>query len=241
MIAAAEYRLMREVEDAHWWFDGMERITACLLDRAGLPERPSILDAGCGTGRNLGFLASRGSVTGVDYSPLALDCCRERGCGRLICASVNQLPLAAESFDLVTSFDVLTPDAVGDRAALAEFRRVLRPGGRVLVRVAAYDWLRGRHDRQWAIGRRYGRRDLCAKFAAAGFDVLHASYANFWLLPAVVIKRLLERENAESDLKLAAGQGLGPTLLRTLLSSEAALVANPGLPAGSSLFILARN
>ncbi len=252
-ISPASYRLMRAVEDTHWWFDGMERITARLLDEAGFPQAktanpaapalPRILDAGCGTGRSLGFLAGRGRATGLDYSPVALACCRERGLNGLLCGSVNALPFADETFDLVTSFDVLSHTAVDDASALREFARVLRPGGCLLLRVAAYDWLRSRHDEEWAIGRRYNRPDLCAQLGAAGFRVRRASYANFWLFPAVLLKRLAEHWRPPpantSDLQLGARPTLAARFLGRLLASEARCVAGAGLPWGLSLFAVA--
>lgn len=252
-IADSAFRVMRRVEDAHWWFDGMETITARLLDRwlppAEAPRRA--LDAGCGTGRNLRFLSERlggpERVVGLDYSALALDCCVERGfSGRLTRGSVNALPFADAAFDLVTAFDVLVTQGVDDRAALREFARVLRPGGRLLLRVAAYDWLRGRHDLEWAVARRYSRRDLREKLAAAGFGDTRLSHANFWLLPVAVLKRFLERFRppaSESDLSLSAGSAsLAGRLLRAVLASEAPLAARlpGGLPWGLSLFALAR-
>ena len=245
-IEPRAYRTMRAVEDSHWWFDGMEAISGRLLRKAGI--RPGagleILDAGCGTGRNLAFLARYGRVTGLDYSMIALDCCRERGSKRLARGSVNTLPLPDASFDLVTSFDVLTARAVNDRAALAEAARVLCPGGWLLLRVAAYDWLRGRHDDEWAIGRRYRRAQIRAKIAEAGLVVERASYANAALLPAVMLKRLSERwwgaKAHDSDLEIGADRGLVARGLRALLTSEAPWVAGVGLPCGLSLFVLAR-
>jgi SAM-dependent methyltransferase len=245
-IEPRAYRTMRAVEDSHWWFDGMEAITARLLDKAGIkPDaRLEILDAGCGTGRNLAFLARYGRVTGVDYSMIALECCRERGLTRLVRGSVNAFPLADDSFDLVTSFDVLTARAVDDRAALAEAARVLRPGGWLLLRVAAYDWLRGRHDDEWAIGHRYRRGPLRAKLADAGLTVERVSYANSALLPAVMLKRLAEGlfgPGADgSDLEIGANRSLVARGLYALLAKEATLVAGVGLPFGLSLFALAR-
>lgn len=245
-IESRAYRIMRAVEDAHWWFDGMETITARLLAAVGVRAGGSlaILDAGCGTGRNLVFLSRYGEVTGLDYSPVALACCRERGFARLIHGSVNALPIADASLDLVTSFDVLTARAADDRAAFASAARVLRPGGRLLVRVAAYDWLRGRHDDEWDIGHRYRRGELRGKLADAGLVVEKASYANTLLLPAVMLKRLAERWIAPasegSDLQMGAERSLATRLLRALLATEAPLVAGFGLPGGLSLFAVAR-
>ena len=129
----SEYRAIYTVEDRHWWYAGMARISRTLLT-AAYPDRRDlrILDAGCGTGGALDFLAHFGAVTGSDISPLALAYSRARGHAALNQASVTALPYAAASFDLVTSFDVLYHRAVGDpRLALGEFRRVLSPGGRV--------------------------------------------------------------------------------------------------------------
>src|ERR1035438_10529215 len=75
---------------------------------------------------------------------------------RLAAADISALPYAADSFDCVTCFDVLVmfgPERIG--GALQEFHRVLRPGGLLVVRVAALEWLRGRHSYLNAEARRY--------------------------------------------------------------------------------------
>jgi len=244
LVEDSEYRLMRAVEDRHWWFDGMEQITARLFAELALPprERCEILDAGCGTGRNLGFLNGYGNVTGLDYSSVAVDCCRERGFEKLVCASVNELPFADGQFNLVTSFDVIVTAGVDDKAALAEAWRVLKPGGWFFIRVAAYDWLRARHDAQWHVAHRYVRGELRAKLMAAGFQVHTSSYANMWLLPVALLKRWSERlvpPREESDLQAGTGGRLNG-LLEAILASEARLIATSGLPCGLSLLALAR-
>ena len=242
-IEPRAYRIMRAVEDAHWWFDGMETITRRLLEPI-LQPGAAILDAGCGTGRNLDFLSRYGTVTGLDFSMVALDCCRERGHDRLICGSANALPFADRTFDLVTSFDVLTSQGVEDRAALPEAARVLRRDGHLFVRVASYDWLRSRHDLEWAITHRYHRAELRQKLDAAGFEVCKISYANTCLLPAALLKRWSERwfppAAGESDLELGARPGLAAKFFRRVLASEARWIAGRGLPFGLSLVALAR-
>ena len=246
-VTARAYGIMRAVEDAHWWFDAMEAMTAALLRRDGPRPVRDALDAGCGTGRNLVFLERFGGtgtrVTGLDHSAVALGHCRARGLTRLVRGSINELPFDAGSFDLVTSFDVLTAGTVDDALALAETARVLRPGGRLLVRVAAYDFLRSRHDREWNITRRYRRGELRAKLAAVGLRVRVSSYANTWLFPVALAKRLAEavhppHEDA-SDLQIGAGRGWVPTLLRTLMTTERGWVAAGRLPFGLSLYALA--
>ncbi|NTU86169.1 MAG: class I SAM-dependent methyltransferase, partial [Chloroflexales bacterium] len=153
----SEYTTMAAVELRHWWYGGMRAISAALLDRPYGGRRDlRILDAGCGTGGDALYLGRYGQVVGLDYAGEAAALVGERLPGRFARGSVLELPFADDSFDLVTSFDVLYHQGVPDEApALAEARRVLCPGGRLLVRLPAYEWLRSRHDRQVHTRRRY--------------------------------------------------------------------------------------
>src|SRR5690349_21544801 len=138
------YQLTYLSEERLWWYLGMNQLTDQLLDTYVPARHLEILDAGCGTGGMLKHLAARGRVTGFDISGVALEYCRGRQLPRLVQASTTQLPFRDESFDLVTSFDVLSTLPIELHAsAYDEFSRVLRPGGRLLLRVGAYDWLRG--------------------------------------------------------------------------------------------------
>lgn len=189
-----EYEVMFAVEDRHWWYAGMQRISTRLIAHL-YPHRHDlcILDAGCGTGAAMTYLAPFGTVTGVDLSALALGYCHRRGLRRIGQATVTSLPYAGSSFDLVTSFDVLYHVDVGDyRAAMCEFHRVLKPGGRVLLRLPAYNWLRGRHDDRIHTAHRFTTGELRGAFTAAGLAVEKLSYANTFLFPLAWGKRLAE-------------------------------------------------
>ena len=61
----SEYKMMFEVEDRHWWYVGMQRLTLRLLHQVyGEVANLAILDAGCGTGA--GFAST--TCTGVAVS-----------------------------------------------------------------------------------------------------------------------------------------------------------------------------
>jgi|JFJP01.1.fsa_nt_gi ubiquinone/menaquinone biosynthesis C-methylase UbiE len=238
-----EYSLMFEVEQSHWWYLGMEKITRAVLNkRLGSDSNLSILDAGCGTGAGMStYLADYGNVTGMDISPLALGFCHTRHLTRLALASVTRIPFQADSFDLVTSFDVLYEQSVSnDLAAVTEFFRILRPGGLILIRLPAYDWLRGQHDLTVHTARRYTASQVTRLLRDNGFTLLHISYANTFLFPLAVAKRLLERIRppapALSDLSVDVG--IFNRLFKTILSSEAFLAAHLGLPFGLSVIAL---
>src|SRR5690349_580936 len=105
-----------------------------------VPARPGLaaLDIGCGTGFLSLELAARGHrVTGVDFAPSMLAIARRKAAQqhldlRLEQADAEQLPFPPGSFDLVISRHVLWT-LPHPEAALDEWIRVLRPGGRVVV------------------------------------------------------------------------------------------------------------
>jgi SAM-dependent methyltransferase len=241
----SEYRLMFSVEDTHWWYRGMASIACALLDRFYRPGGSlRILDAGCGTGGAMaGFLSRYGRVWGIDLAAEALRFCRRRGEARLARASVNRLPFADGSFDLAVSFDVLYERAVpSDLDAVREIRRVLGAGGRLLIRLPAYAWMRRSHDAVVHTRHRYTRREVAALLAAGGFRVERLSYANALLLPAAMLIKIGERlfppERPRSDLSMEPGP-LNAVFFR-ILSGEAPWIAHRGLPFGLSVFGLGR-
>lgn len=240
-----EYEIMYSVEDHHWWYLGMEAITRSILNKWYHANGSlSVLDAGCGTGAALTtYLAEYGHVTGFDFSAIALKFCQRRKADRLAQASVTHLPFAASTFDLITSFDVLYERGVADEVeALSEFSRVLVKGGRVLLRLPAYDWLRGQHDIGIHTARRYTAGRAKNLLKETGFSIEHVSYANTFMFPAALLKRMTERiwpPNVEqSDLTLNAG--VLNQLLRNVLAFEAPLISRFGLPFGLSVIAIGR-
>jgi SAM-dependent methyltransferase len=236
-----QYLRMRAVEDRHWWYRGMRAIASDLLDALQLSPTARILDAGCGTGGNAALLERHGRLVGVDLSELALDLAARRARRQFVRASVTALPFRAETFDLVTSFEVLYHRAVGDDvAALCELRRVLRPGGHLLVRLPALEWLRGAHDAAVHTERRYSAAGLRARLTRAGLEPIRVTYLNGLLLPLAAAKRVAER------LSGAEGDDLGPTLpllealFRSALAAERQLLRRWNLPLGVSVLAVAR-
>jgi ubiquinone/menaquinone biosynthesis C-methylase UbiE len=114
--------------------------TARLIEVLGLPLGARILDVPCGQGRHAHLLAEAGfDVDGLDYSPTLLARARERGTSarlRYRRGDMRSLPARwtgrfDAALNLFTSFGFFTEPA-DDRRVLAEFARVLKPGG-VLV------------------------------------------------------------------------------------------------------------
>lgn len=134
------------------------REAARLIEVLGLPSGARVLDVPCGQGRHAHLLAEAGfDVDGFDYSSTLLDLARERGTStrlRYRRGDMRSLPRAwSGRFDalvnLFTSFGFFAEPA-DDRRVLAEFARVLAPGGvliwhganrdGVMARFLARDW-----------------------------------------------------------------------------------------------------
>jgi len=191
-----EYLKLFNLEHKLWWFLGMRCISTTLLDRYLPPTatEPWILDAGCGTGGMLETLGFYGQTFGLDASPQALRFASKRARISLAQGDVCRLPFASESFDLVTSFDVIYHSRVPrDETALLEMARVLRPQGLILLRVPAFNLLRGRHDAAVHTRHRYRKKELEEKLKQAGFVPEFVSYSNCLLLPVAVLRRGAER------------------------------------------------
>jgi len=241
----AEYLVMADVEGHHWWYGGMRAIAASMIDTAYACRRDlDILDAGCGSGGNAQFLGRYGSVIGIDLSAEALVLGRPSVRGGLAQASVLAIPCADASFDLVTSFDVLYHRAVPDeRAALREARRVLRPGGRLLLRLPAYQFLLRRHDREVHTRQRYTSGNVRALLQASGYTIERCTYINTLLFPLAVAQQLAERalpKLAPNGSNLLPPSAALNELLRWPLAAEAAWVAGGrSFPFGLSILCLA--
>jgi SAM-dependent methyltransferase len=233
---------MFEAEQDQWWYAGQRAIALALLEPAlGPAGERRLLDAGCGTGFNLLALAPLGRATGIDLSPEALGFCRARRV-EAVRGSVLQLPFADESFDVVTSFDVIYHAWVtDDHAAAAEMARVLRPGGVLLVRVPALRALWGAHDVEVQSRHRYTRPELVALLSASGLRVLRASYCNSLLLPLLLARRFLDRLLARRGSDVGFLPAPLEWVFSRVLRLEAALVRRGvSLPLGASVTALAR-
>jgi SAM-dependent methyltransferase len=242
--------LTSQAEASHFWFRGFRQFVAPLLARAAAGPstslragrtRPTILDCGCGTGHNLRTLLQPLGVTyGMDLTAAGLDLARRTG-RPLVRADATRIPFSSNTFDIVTSFDMLqcVPD---DTSALGEIARVLAPGGHFVGSVAALEVLHGDHSVLSEEVRRYTRAGLVEQIERAGLRPLHVSYAFASVLPLVFGIRLLHRARgaAATGREITVPPAPVNAALTALVSGEAALARLVPMPLGSSLVFLAR-
>lgn len=106
-----------------------------------------VLELGCGNGKTAAALVrSTEEIVAVDFSRRGLEACRRTLTAPnllLVEADVRNLPFADASFDQVVAFHVLGHLSKEERrAAVDEVRRVLRPGGGLLVRAFSVNDMR---------------------------------------------------------------------------------------------------
>jgi SAM-dependent methyltransferase len=239
-----DYELQtHRAEERHWWYRGRRIVLERVIAQLRLPARARILDAGCGSGRNMIDLARHGTVTGIELSETSVTLARERNSGEVVEGSVLEMPFAADSFELAASLDVIE-HLQDDLAALRELRRVVAPGGALLVTVPAYQWLWSGHDEINHHHRRYTRSSLLKVARQAGWEPMRTTYFNSLLLPAAIVLRVLDRfssKTTESSLDLWVPPPAVNWLLERPLALEAALIGRGGhIPAGLSLLAVLR-
>jgi SAM-dependent methyltransferase len=242
-VERAEYERMHAVEDRMWWYRGLRTLARSLLVRALTRSAAGgpVLDAGCGTG---GMLAVLGGETagrptlGLEHDQVAASLAAAKASRPVAAGSVNEMPFADDALGAYLSLDVLCHGGVEPGRAIGEARRCLRPGAVALFNLPAYRWMLSAHDRRVHNVRRFTRGEVRALLVQNGFRVLRASYWNTLLFPLMLIHRLVERADAESDVRDFPAW-LDAIFTTVLKVERAAIGAGLSLPFGGSLIVVA--
>lgn len=228
----------------YWWHRARTGLLeAALGEFLGRPV--DVLDVGSADGPSVGWMRGEHQFS-VDLDPRGL------APGRGVLASLEALPFADECFDVVGAFDVVEhcPD---EARALAEIVRVLRPGGRLLCSVPAYEWAWTEHDVRAGHHRRYTRRRLLSAVVGAGLEPLRCTHGFAGVFPFFALERASRRvRRPRSGTGSESGAGADGTqqlphvsplvdrVLTGLCGLEEHLLGRHDLPFGSSVFLAAR-
>ncbi|MBI3282733.1 class I SAM-dependent methyltransferase [Candidatus Curtissbacteria bacterium] len=176
----------------------MELVKKYIWKRRGL----KILDTGCGTGGLMKKLSKIGNVVGIDFNHEAIKFAKRRGISVKL-STIERIPFRDNRFDLVTCIDVIYHKQVKDDVkALEEIRRVLKPGGLLILRVPANKFLMSAHDKHVHTARRYNKKELASKLYRAGLKIVNISFVHLPIFPLslvrVGIERLSNQRNSSS-------------------------------------------
>ena len=159
---------------------------------------------------------------------------------RVAQASIQSIRFARAQIDLVTTFEVLYHLAVSDDgSAVREMARVLKPGGWLMLRVPAHNWLRGAHDRHVHTRQRYATAQVKRLVASAGLRLYRLTPVGALMFPFALLSRLAERPNS-SHTDVTQPSPLVNTLLTSAFSAESAWLKHWPLPFGLSLLAIAQ-
>jgi SAM-dependent methyltransferase len=212
-----------------------------------------VLDVGCGGGLFLGMLRERGfRVLGLDLSTEAAALAARRHRIPAIAGDLTAAPIAPESCAAITMFHVLE-HVHQPRDYLAEARRLLRPGGRLIVQVPnAASWQFALLGRKWNgvdAPRHmflFRDRDLQKLIEAAGFEIERKKYFSLRDNPAGLATSLAPGLDPMARRIRRRDESPGVRLLKDAVYFALVLVSLPftlaeaAFRAGSSIMIEAR-
>jgi SAM-dependent methyltransferase/ribosomal protein S27AE len=240
------FALLAKAEEHHFWFQSRNRLLLGLLHRY-FPRSRSLLEIGCGTGNVLANMLRRGNwdrIAGAELHTSGLRLARSRLPPEVELVQLDATAIPATNvFDVIGAFDVLE-HIEQDEAALREMYRAVRPGGGVLIAVPQHPALWSASDEAAYHQRRYRRGELEQKVSAAGFSIVFSSSYLFFLLPLLIVNRLLagggrkDRSTIGRELQLAPGIN---SIFGAITNAEVALtLAGMRWPVGGSRIVVAR-
>lgn len=217
----------------YWWY----RARAALLHAVLSPHLGQVdrmLDVGSADAPSVSWMRGAHQRFAADLDPRGLRP------GEGVCTSALALPFADEVFDVVGAFDVVEhcePEA----QALDEMSRVLRPGGRLLLSVPAYQWAWSDHDVRAGHHRRYTRQRIVEAVRRSGLEVERSTYAFALVFPFFVAERVARRlrRTAPAQTGLTPVPGVLDRAFVTLSHLEARWLTGHDVPFGSSVFVAA--
>jgi ubiquinone/menaquinone biosynthesis C-methylase UbiE len=191
-------QLYHELETKHWWFSTRRALWMRLL--RAFSSNSVILEIGCSGGPLLKQLNEAGfrEIRGIDISEKAIEKAHQSGFKNASVMDAHQLVFEDNTFDIIIASDVLE-HLEGEHKALSEWRRVLKPGGTLLVGVPAFKLLWSHHDVINHHQRRYTVSSLLNALKKAGFEVSYHFYWNSLLFIPRLFFNLLNKRRPEQS------------------------------------------
>lgn len=239
-----EYNNIFKNEDTHFYYVGYHNIIISQLKKylSAKSTKLKILDAGCGTGGLTKKLSTFGETIGIDISEKAIKLAKKRGL-KVQKGSINKINFPNKNFDVVVSVDVLYHQWVeDDKAAIKELLRVLKPGGILLLKLPAYEFLRSSHDLVVYTKKRYTKKDLLKLFKGTQATIIKASFLGSFLLPIIIFKIFTTRIAGRIKPYSSVGKLWNPinNLLILCFNIENILMKYTNIPFGISILAIAK-
>lgn len=239
-----EYKNIFENEDTHFYYVGCHNIIISQIKKF-LPSKKGslkILDAGCGTGILAKKLTVFGQVYGIDISKEALKFAKMRGV-KIKKTSLTKTGFLNNSFDIIVSIDVLYHKWIDDDyLVVKELIRILKPGGILLLKLPAHEFLRGSHDLVVYTQKRYSLKDFNSLFKNYNVKLLKRTYIASFLFPFVLFNVIWEKTTNRIQARSSIRKVLPPInkLLIYVFHLENLLLNFMNIPFGISILAIAK-
>lgn len=213
-----------------------------LLDWMGDVRGKTVLIAGCGSGELCALFALRGAIVeAFDLEQRNLDLAHETAARfdagfDTFVASIDDVD-ESKSSDIVVATDVIE-HIVDDRAAVEKLKRLVKPGGRLVLTIPARQDLMGYHDEVLGHFRRYSSRTV-RPLVEPDFEITRMRYFGFFLIPVtLIVSRWLRRPYPVAAVARSAGSwSFVGAVLGLVLNFERRVHVGTG----TSLLLVARN
>ena len=236
-----------DLENNHWWFVVRRKIILQTMRRF-IARQPApaitILNAGAASGVSSKWMSVLGRVVSLENEPLFVASLREQQM-EVIEASVDDIPIGDNIFEVVCAFDVIE-HIKDDRKAVEELIRVCKPGGLLFLAVPAFNSIRGNHDIVNGHYRRYTRRRLKALLDQQPVTHLYSSYFNTILFIPIFLYRKIQRvfshpaRPMKPDFDFQKTNRVTNMFFKFLFGTEVFLLKHFRLPYGVSLIMVMR-
>jgi len=241
-MSKSEYELMHRTENYNWWYSSKRDLVLGLAKK--FAKGGSVLDVGCGTGRNLLEFSNSGfSVMGIDNSPHAISYSKKILGKNVVFGDITKKGF--RSFNCAICLDVL--EHIRDpKPAVRNIHASLREGGHAIISVPAHQFLFSEHDKVLGHYRRYSIGGLRELIEGSGLKVEQISYWNATLFPLIALVRIFKKRrsggariNHTTELK-PLPKPLNSLFKLIMLAENRLVVAGLGLPFGLSIVCVAK-
>jgi len=234
-----------KLEENHWWFMARRDIILKLIKQLNLKKNSKILEIGCSGGPLIKNLKENQftEVHGIDISKKAINICKQGGLKNVKVMNGSNMQFQDNEFDLIIASDILE-HIKDDISALSEWRRILKPCGRLIIFVPAFNFLWSNHDEINHHYRRYSKSQLKKRLKKAGYHIEYISYWNFSLFfPTALVRtfqNIFRRNTEQKKDQLYKANTFINKIITLLLKCENWLLKLLKFPVGVSVFAVCK-